>query len=122
MNWYLQVLKKYAVFSGRARRREYWMFVLVSLIIVLVLTAIERATGLTRENWGILTGLYSLAVLLPSLGVTVRRLHDVGRSGWWQLIGVVPLIGWIALLVFMVQEGQPGVNAYGPNPRETPAA
>ena len=113
MNWYLDVLKQYAVFSGRAHRQEYWMFVLISLIIGFGLGFIEGILGLP----GVLSTLYYLAVLLPSLGVSIRRLHDTGRTGWWVLIGLVPLIGLIVLIVFMVQESQPGDNPYGPNPR-----
>ncbi|GAT82272.1 membrane protein [Streptomyces sp. F-3] len=112
MYWYLEVLKKYAVFSGRARRREYWMFFLVNFIVGLVLAVIGRVLDLE-----ILQYLYSLAVLLPGLGVAVRRLHDTGRSGWWLLIALVPLIGAIVLLVFLVSDSQPDTNQYGPNPK-----
>lgn len=112
MYWYLEVLKKYAVFSGRARRREYWMFFLVNFIVGLVLAVIGRVLDLE-----ILQYLYSLAVLLPGLGVAVRRLHDTGRSGWWLLISLVPLIGAIVLLVFLVSDSQPDTNQYGPNPK-----
>jgi uncharacterized membrane protein YhaH (DUF805 family) len=118
MDWYLGVLKKYAEFSGRARRKEYWMFVLFNLIIVFVLGFIDGVLGLTTEGgMGILGGLYSLAVLLPSIAVGVRRLHDTGRSGWWLLIAFVPFIGAIVLIVFFVLDSQPGGNEYGPNPK-----
>lgn len=113
MNWYLEVLKKYAVFSGRARRKEYWMFILFNFIIVLGLGVVEGLAG----GPGVLGSLYSLAVLIPSIAVSVRRLHDTNRSGWWLLIGVVPLIGAIVLLIFVVQDSQPGENRYGPNPK-----
>jgi len=113
MEWYLQVLKKYAVFSGRAHRTEYWMFVLINLIISFVLYLVEAFAG----GPGVLGGLYSLAVLIPSLAVAARRLHDTNRSGWWLLIGLIPVIGAIVLLVFMVQDSQPGENQYGPNPK-----
>ncbi len=113
MNWYLGVLKKYAEFSGRARRTEYWMFVLFNLIISAVIGVIDRSV-LGSNALGII---YSLAVLIPSLAVSVRRLHDTGRSGWWLLIGLVPILGWIVLLVFAVQDSQPGANQYGPNPK-----
>lgn len=112
MHWYLEVLKKYAVFSGRARRQEYWMFFLVNFIVSVVLAII----GWTIDM-AFLQSLYTLAVLLPGLGVTVRRLHDTGRSGWWILIGLVPLVGTIVLLVFMASDSQPGNNQYGPNPK-----
>ena len=118
MNWYLQVLKKYAVFNGRARRTEYWMFVLFNFIIVIALGFIEGFTGIAPgTDQSVLGGLYMLAVLLPGIAVGVRRLHDTGRSGWWLLIGFVPLIGAIVLLVFMVQDSHSGENQYGPNPK-----
>jgi uncharacterized membrane protein YhaH (DUF805 family) len=120
MNWYLNVLKKYAVFSGRARRKEYWMFFLFNLIIGIILLAIDKMTGSINETtgMGILETIYSLAVLIPAIAVAVRRLHDTDRSGWWLLIALIPLIGAIILLVFMVQDGKPGQNRYGPNPKE----
>ena len=119
MNWYLEVLKKYAVFSGRARRKEYWMFFLFNLIITLVLALIDSLMGTfsPQAGLGLLSGLYSLAVLIPSIAVTVRRLHDTGRSGWWILIGLIPFIGGIVLLIFMVLDSEPGANQYGPNPK-----
>ncbi|OYW39782.1 MAG: hypothetical protein B7Z35_03200 [Hydrogenophilales bacterium 12-61-10] len=119
MNWYLGVLKQYAVFKGRARRKEYWFFILFNLIASLVLTGVDFMTGsLDAElGMGLLSGLYSLAVLIPSLAVTVRRLHDTGRTGWWLLIGLIPLIGAIVLLVFMLLDSQPGDNEYGAHPK-----
>lgn len=123
MNWYLQVLKKYAVFNGRARRREYWLFALFNLIISIVLAVIDSVTGsLSPEaGMGLLGAIYMLGVFIPSLAVTVRRLHDAEHSGWWLLIAMVPLIGVIVLLVFMVQESKPGQNQYGLNPKEATA-
>src|SRR3954462_4757789 len=123
MNWYLEALKKYAVFSGRARRTEYWMFILFNIIITVVLALIDILTGTfsPQAGVGLLGGLYALAVLIPSIAVTVRRLHDTGRSGWWILIGLVPVIGTIVLLIFMVQDSEPGTNQYGPNPKATTA-
>ncbi|MDX6381746.1 MAG: hypothetical protein QOI57_2770 [Rubrobacteraceae bacterium] len=123
MNCYLEVLKKYAVFSGRARRKEYWMFFLFNLIITLVLALIDSLTGTfsSQAGLGLLSGLYSLAVLIPSIAVTVRRLHDTGRSGWWILLGLIPIIGGIILLIFMVLDSEPGENQYGPNPKATTA-
>ena len=116
---YMTVLRKYAVFEGRARRREYWMFFLINLLIGIVLgiadAALARVVG--QRGFAIFGPLYSLAVLIPSLAVGVRRLHDTGRSGWWLLISFVPLIGFIVLIVFLVQQGQPGPNEYGPDPR-----
>jgi uncharacterized membrane protein YhaH (DUF805 family) len=118
VNWYLAVLKNYAGFTGRARRTEYWMFFLINLIIVIVLDVI----GMVIKVSTLLGGIYGLAVLIPSLAVGVRRLHDTGRSGWWLLIGLIPLVGSIILIVFMATEGQPGNNQYGPNPKQVPAA
>ena len=119
MDEYVAVLKKYAVFSGRARRREYWMFILINVIVAVVLGLIEAFAGISGNRQpGLLSSLYSLAVLLPSLGVAVRRLHDTGRSGWWLLINLIPLVGTIVLLVFFLQDSEPGENQYGPNPKE----
>ncbi len=112
MNWYFNVLKKYAVFSGRARRKEYWMFFLINLIIAVVLGLIEGVLGIP----GILGTLYSLAVLIPGIAVSVRRLHDIGKSGWWMLIAFVPVIGIIVLLVFMLLDSREE-NQYGLNPK-----
>ena len=121
MSWYLAALKKYAVFSGRARRKEYWMFVLFYLIFTIVLSVIDSILGIGEEGGGLLSGLFVLAMLIPSLAVTFRRLHDTDRSGWWLLIGFVPLIGSIVILVFMIQDSQPGENRYGTNPKATEA-
>src|SRR5829696_10017381 len=117
--WYLEVLKKYAVFDGRARRKEYWMFFLINVVISVVLILIDLLIGIFSPQGGVglLQGLYSLAVLIPSIAVTVRRLHDTDRSGWWILIALIPFIGGIVLLIFMVLDSQPGVNQYGPNPK-----
>ena len=123
MTWYIEVLKKYAVFNGRARRKEYWMFLLFSIIIGFVLGLVEGLAGIAPESdQSVLADLYMLAVLLPSLAVGARRLHDTDRSGWWLLIGLVPIIGAIVLLVFMVQDSQPGENQHGPNPKSAVAA
>ncbi len=117
MNWYIEVLKKYAVFDGRARRMEYWMFVLFNVIISIVLGVIDNVLGTVTEiGQGLLGLVYSLAVLLPGIAVTIRRLHDTGRSGWYILLGFIPCIGVIILLVFMVQDSDAGDNEYGPNP------
>ena len=113
MNWYLEVLKKYTVVSGRARRKEYWMFVLFNIIIAIAIGFVEGLVG----SPGIIGMIYCLAVLVPSVAVSVRRLHDTGRSGWWVLVAFVPLIGAIVLIVFMVLDGQEDENEYGPNPK-----
>lgn len=119
MNWYLSVLKNYATFSGRARRKEYWMFTLFNFIIYIVLTILDGALGLVNyeTGFGVLSGLYTLAVLIPGLAVLVRRLHDTNRSGWWVLISFVPLIGLIVLLVFACLDSQKGNNKYGAYPK-----
>jgi uncharacterized membrane protein YhaH (DUF805 family) len=119
MSWFLVALKKYATFSGRARRREYWFFVLFYVIILVVLGFVEGLIGLRsgKDGVGVLSAGFALAMLIPSLAVAVRRLHDIGRTGWWVLIGLVPLIGPIVLLVFAVLDSQPGDNEYGPNPK-----
>ncbi|GHE93304.1 DUF805 domain-containing protein [Streptomyces griseoluteus] len=116
MHWYVDVLKKYAVFSGRARRQEYWMFFLFNLIITIVLAIVDAAL-----DTQVLQLVYGLAVLIPGLAVAVRRLHDTGRSGWWVLISLIPLVGFIILLVFLASEGKPEANEYGPNPKYAPA-
>jgi uncharacterized membrane protein YhaH (DUF805 family) len=124
MNWYLEVLKKYAVFSGRARRKEYWMFALFNILVAIGLMIVDGVTGTlsAATGYGLLSGLYALAVLIPNLAVTVRRLHDTGRSGWWLLLILVPLIGAIVLLVFMVFDSKDGANEYGENPKLIPVA
>src|SRR4051812_13975540 len=110
MEWYLKVLKNYVGFQGRARRKEYWMFTLFSIIVSVILSIVENMIGLPA----VLTTLYSLAVLLPSLAVSVRRLHDTGRSGWWLLIALIPFIGAIVLLVFVCEDSKEN-NRYGSN-------
>ncbi|WP_340123238.1 DUF805 domain-containing protein [Methylobacter svalbardensis] len=119
MNWYLEVLKKYAVFDGRARRKEYWFFFLFNIIISMILSAVDGLTGSFNPETGVglLGGIYTIAVLIPSIAVSVRRLHDTGRSGWWLLIGLIPLIGTIICFVFMVQDSESSENEYGSNPK-----
>ena len=119
MNWYLEVLKKYAVFSGRARRKEYWYFVLFSSLISIALTIIDGVTGTFSPEAGIglLGGLYGLAVLIPSIAVGVRRLHDISRSGWWLFIVLIPIIGVIVLIFFFVSDSKPEENQYGISPK-----
>ena len=120
MHWYLGVWKKYAVLKGRARRQEFWMFVLFNLITVMVLSLIDNAAGMVdpKSGYGLLGMIYILAVFIPGLAVGVRRLHDTGLSGWWFFIPMVPLIGGIALIVLMARDSQQGQNQYGPNPKE----
>lgn len=111
MEYYIDAFKKYADFSGRARRKEYWMFTLINLVVCIAAGAADVATGL-----GFIYMVYSLVALVPSISITARRLHDTGRSGWWQLIAIVPLVGLIVLLVFLVSDGH-DENDYGLNPK-----
>lgn len=123
MNWFMTALRKYAVFSGRSRRREYWFFALFSWLISIGLVIIDLFAGTLSAEAGIglFSGLFGLAMIIPSLAVSVRRLHDIGKSGWWLLIGFIPIIGAIVLIVFACLDSQPGANAYGPNPKEAAA-
>jgi uncharacterized membrane protein YhaH (DUF805 family) len=122
MHWYFHVLKHYAVFRGRASRKEYWYFFGINLAVSLVLMIIDASAGVADSETGIgpLSVIYALAVGIPSLAAFVRRLHDTGHSGWWILIGIAPLVGPIVLLVFLARHGQPGENRFGPNPEEAP--
>jgi uncharacterized membrane protein YhaH (DUF805 family) len=123
MNYYLDVLRNYAGFSGRARRKEYWMFVLFNMIFAIAAMILDNVLGTTISQAGIALPygyiyiLYALATLIPSLAVGVRRLHDVGKSGWFLLICLIPIIGAIWLLVLLVTDSQPGENKWGPNPK-----
>lgn len=118
MSWFLHVMKNTFNFSGRARRKEFWMFTLMTFVISFVLTMIDIFAGLEfAPDVGILSTIFGLIILIPSLSVTVRRLHDTGRSGAWILIGLIPLVGWIVILVFMVLDSQPEANRFGPNPK-----
>lgn len=119
MKWYLKCLKQYATFSGRARRKEYWLFVLFnilfSILAVIVDTIIMASAGFYLP---IFTLLYSFFIIIPSWAVLVRRLHDTGKSGWMIFIALIPIIGSIWLLVLMFTDSQPGTNKYGENPKE----
>ena len=114
MEWYAAVLRKYADFSGRARRKEYWMFALISLVIGVVLALLSSYSSVA----GLFSGVYSLAILVPSLAVGVRRLHDTDRSGWTLLLALIPLVGAVIVIVFLCQEGEEGGNEYGLDPKE----
>lgn len=120
MNWYLKVLRQYGDFEGRARRKEYWMFVLINILVGFIFTVLDDMFGLADEETGtgVFSTLYGLAVLIPSLAVSVRRLHDTGRSGWWILIVLIPVLGAIWLIVLLATDGKPGQNQYGINPKE----
>jgi uncharacterized membrane protein YhaH (DUF805 family) len=129
MNWYIKVLKNYAVFSGRARRKEYWWFFLLNFIFILVLDGIGIFIIAPHINSLVLpiiyrlttiaslTIIYELAVIVPSIAVGVRRLHDTNRSGWWYFLGLIPIVGGIILIVFYAMDSEPGENRYGPNPK-----
>ena len=132
MNEYLHVLKNYATFTGRARRREYWMFWLINTLISFVLQLLLIPLGLNLNSTSsppdlqdvsplaifvlVLAVLYSLAILIPGLAVTVRRLHDAGYSGWFSLLGLIPLVGGIVVIVFLATDSKPD-NHWGPNPK-----
>ncbi|SEN19935.1 DUF805 domain-containing protein [Actinacidiphila rubida] len=113
MRWYIDVLKKYAVFSGRARRKEYWQYTLFTCIALVVLLIVGAVVHTMIPYF-----LYLIAVIVPTLAVGVRRLHDTGKSGWFILLGLIPAVGSIILLVFTCTAGDRGVNAYGPDPKE----
>ncbi len=118
MDWYLLALKKYVVFEGRSRRKEYWYFLLFNILASFALGFVDVFSGLYDADTGagLLSSLYSLAIILPTIGVTVRRLHDTSRSGWWLLLYLIPLIGAIVLIVFLARSGDEQSNEYGPNP------
>jgi uncharacterized membrane protein YhaH (DUF805 family) len=129
IDWVLEVFSKYAVFSGRARRKEYWYWYLfnfiVSIFIAVVSVVINLPNGTETDNglgwFGLFINLvaivYSLGTFIPNLAVTVRRLHDTNRSGWWYFISMVPFIGGIILLIYLIEDSSPGDNQYGPNPK-----
>lgn len=111
MDYFIEALKKYADFTGRARRKEYWMFVLFYLILYFACALVDMFL-----NTFLLAGIFSLVLFIPSISIGTRRLHDTGRSGWWQLIYLIPLIGLIVMLVFLCQDSHEE-NAYGANPK-----
>ncbi|MBF9131979.1 DUF805 domain-containing protein [Plantactinospora sp. S1510] len=114
-------LSQYVGFGGRARRAEYWWFFLFLILVGIVTSILDAALGTDFKGSGVSDGLLSLianlALFLPALALAVRRLHDTDRSGWWVLIGLIPLVGAIVLLVFFVQDGTPGPNRFGPSPK-----
>ena len=120
MNHYKNAFKKYADFRTRARRSEYWYFALFNALFILLLSLVDTVLGFGSEDTlGIFGGLYSLVVVIPSLAVCVRRLHDIGKSGWWIFIVIIPFIGALILFLFAIRDSQPGTNEYGPNPKES---
>ena len=131
MHWFITCLKKYAIFSGRSCRAEYWYFVLFFWLIFCVLTLIDSQVGPEftvpielseipeeTERLPVVSAIYSFALILPYIAVTTRRLHDVDKSGWWQLISVIVIIGWIPLIVWSIKSGTIGPNRFGADPKE----
>ncbi len=120
MNWYLKVLKQYADFNGRARRSEYWYFALFNMIFAICAMILDNVLGIAIEGigYGPIYILYALAMFVPGLAVLVRRLHDVGKSGWMYFIALIPIIGAIWLLVLLFTDSQQGDNKWGANPKE----
>lgn len=116
MYYYFAVLKKYADFTGRARRQEYWMFTLFNAIITIVLDIIDSITEVP-----VLVGLYTLATIVPIWAVTARRLHDINRSGWWQLLAIIPIVGQIIVFIWLITIGTQGENQYGADPLQEEA-
>ncbi|MGA2640368.1 MAG: DUF805 domain-containing protein [Spirochaetia bacterium] len=118
MNWYVAVLKKYVVFRGRASRKEYWMFVLFTVIFGIVAAVLDNVLGIAIAglSYGPIYIIYALATLLPSLAVTVRRLHDIEKSGGYIFVALIPIVGSIWLLVLVCTKGSVGTNAFGEDP------
>lgn len=117
MRWYAKAIKNYVNFSGRARRKEYWMFVLFNVIIGTVCAVIDGILVATLGLPALVSAAYSLFVLVPGISLSFRRLHDIDKSAAWLLVGLIPLVGWIWLLVLTTQEGVRGDNRYGADPK-----
>lgn len=118
MNYYSICLSKFADFSGRARRREYWTFALVNCLIAMLLLILGLAFGEDSPASNIMVTIFYLIMLVPNLSVSVRRLHDIGKSGWYMFLSLIPLIGGLILLVWALMDSEPGENQYGKNPKE----
>ncbi len=126
MKWYVHVIKNGFNFSGRARRKEYWMFILFNFLFSAVALSLDTALGFNYESqledgtklpYGYIYSLYTFCMIIPSLAVTVRRLHDVNKSGWYILMSLIPLVGGILVFIKLVTEGDRGENPHGPNPK-----
>jgi uncharacterized membrane protein YhaH (DUF805 family) len=118
MHWFVQGWRNVSDSSGRSRRREYWWFTLGNLVLFLAIHLIEALVfGLELEIYPI-SAIFNFVAALAGIVVTVRRLHDIGKSGWWILIGIIPFVGWLILLIFTLRDGEPGSNQWGPNPKE----
>ncbi len=122
MKYYFKAFNNFSNFNGRARRKDYWMYLLFNLIFGLVAIILDNVFGLAFESigYGVIYLLYSLITFIPSLSVTVRRLHDKSKSGWYILLAIIPIIGGIVLLFILAADGDPGENEYGMNPKELP--
>lgn len=118
MDWYFKVLRNYVGFSGRARRKEFWMFILVNLVLTGVLSILDKMLGLRIvKDEGLLTTIYGVLIFLPYWAVQFRRLHDTDRSAWWLLLLLIPIVGWLIILAFNCQNGTPGENRFGSDPK-----
>jgi uncharacterized membrane protein YhaH (DUF805 family) len=118
MEYFIGAYKQYATFSGRARRKEYWMFVLFYVIIYLGLIVIDSVTASfsAEGGFGMLSALFAFGTIIPSFAIGARRLHDINKSGWWQLLFLIPIIGPLVLLFFFVSKGDEGENRFGAAP------
>jgi uncharacterized membrane protein YhaH (DUF805 family) len=111
MEHYIGALKNYATFTGRATRQEYWMFVLFNFIFMIIAGTVDGVLG----SYGLVSGIYGLGVLLPSLAIAIRRLHDIDKSGWFMLVSLIPIIGGLWLLIMFCTKGTDGINSYNEN-------
>jgi uncharacterized membrane protein YhaH (DUF805 family) len=120
MNWYLKVMKQNEIFTGRAQRAEYWYFVLFYAIVYIVLMVVDVALGLynIESGFGVLSGIWALIHIVPGIGVAVRRLHDIGKSGWWYLLVLIPLVGIFIILIFLAKDSVNN-NQYGISPKKS---
>ena len=119
-DWFFDVLKnKYATFEGRARRKELWYFQLMAYVIATGLLFIDVLTGTFNSDvgMGLLSGIYGVAIIIPHIAISIRRLHDTNHSGWWLLLVVIPIVGWIILIIICTRDSPPEQNKYGPNPK-----
>ncbi|MEZ9567200.1 DUF805 domain-containing protein [Vibrio artabrorum] len=121
MEYFIGAIRKYSVFKGRARRKEFWYFYLVSFVISLVLAFLDHQLGTydPELGGGLLGGIYGIFIFLPSLALTVRRIHDTGRSGYWAFLLLVPLVGLLVILFFALTDSNSGSNEYGGSPKES---
>lgn len=128
MNYFISCLKNYANFNGRARRSEYWWFVLINLVIALIFAGLDNVLGTTIKMnlpqqgetplpYGYLFFAYSFATMIPGIAVAVRRFHDINKSGWWYFVAFIPCVGIFPFLYFMAKAGDVGENQFGPDPK-----